>query len=586
MNTLRLRLPAAVLAVIATGLLGGAAAQASQARSTVAAATDTITVSARSNPGESGLVVVDINATSDITSLTAHITDLNSTTDKVTVTGFTLVFGTKSIGTWAAQSPIPVGSGVGELTYGTYDIYIDAADQGGTSVSFVHAGMLKFLIEPVLTLAANPLSVDFDHRDVTFSGQLTGIDPDGNPTTVASGQTVDITGTNDSTTATTDGSGNFQTVHTVTAASYTATLEPGDPTVNSPLAVAGPVTLTVNRDTPHIQAHLAKLNVKYGATDTVTGTLTYQSGSSELPLPGAAVTVTNLSLPSQVAHSTTRTDGRFTITLPKQTRTSVWQITTGNTLFFNRASFNLPLLHVALPTAIRRLSMRLDRFAVLHVKGCVVFTDPADQSRQPSTPIRIEYSAHKTGPWTLLGKMFPSSVSSGYCPGVLTWRHSFRVKLANAYYRARVISTPDLQAAVSAPLHRWKYLTRIRSLTVSSRHVPHGGRLTVSGRLQQHVGTWKPYAHRIVLIVLRPAGQRQWFWIKKVRTRSTGRFSSTFTDPTSATWSAVYQGDKTHFAGGGRLIFVSTSVVMAGEAGHWLKFAGPQAHRLPGGSLP
>jgi hypothetical protein len=48
MNTLRLRLPAAVLAVIATGLLGGAAAQASQARSTVAAATDTITVSARS----------------------------------------------------------------------------------------------------------------------------------------------------------------------------------------------------------------------------------------------------------------------------------------------------------------------------------------------------------------------------------------------------------------------------------------------------------------------------------------------------------------------------------------------------------
>jgi hypothetical protein len=186
----------------------------------------------------------------------------------------------------------------------------------------------------------------------------------------------------------------------------------------------------------------------------------------------------------------------------------------------------------------------------------------------------------------LLGKMFPSSVSSGYCPGVLTWRHSFRVKLANAYYRARVISTPDLQAAVSAPLHRWKYLTRIRSLTVSSRHVPHGGRLTVSGRLQQHVGTWKPYAHRIVLIVLRPAGQRQWFWIKKVRTRSTGRFSSTFTDPTSATWSAVYQGDKTHFAGGGRLIFVSTSVVMAGEAGHWLKFAGPQPHRLPGGSLP
>ena len=89
MNTFRLRFPAAVLAVIATGLLGTPAAHASPARPIATAATDTITVSARSNPGESGLVVVDISATSDITSLTAHITDMTSTTDKVTVTGFT-----------------------------------------------------------------------------------------------------------------------------------------------------------------------------------------------------------------------------------------------------------------------------------------------------------------------------------------------------------------------------------------------------------------------------------------------------------------------------------------------------------------
>jgi hypothetical protein len=49
-----------------------------------------------------------------------------------------------------------------------------------------------------------------------------------------------------------------------------------------------------------------------------------------------------------------------------------------------------------------------------------------------------------------------------------------------------------------------------------------------------------------VLIILRPHGSGTWYWIAKSRTNSAGRFSATFTDPVSATWSAEYTGNSTH----------------------------------------
>ncbi|HEX9031765.1 MAG TPA: hypothetical protein VF834_07940, partial [Streptosporangiaceae bacterium] len=73
-----------------------------------------------------------------------------------------------------------------------------------------------------------------------------------------------------------------------------------------------------------------------------------------------------------------------------------------------------------------------------------------------------------------------------------------------------------------------------------------------------------------------PKGSTMWFWIVKVLTNSTGHFTATFKDPVSATWSADYLGDSTHYASGGRLVYVSVSAGL------------PGALRLPllGGPLP
>jgi len=45
----------------------------------------------------------------------------------------------------------------------------------------------------------------------------------------------------------------------------------------------------------------------------------------------------------------------------------------------------------------------------------------------------------------------------------------------------------------------------------------------------------------------------------KVNTNASGYFTSTFTDPVSASWSADYNGNATHFGSGGAVYYVPIS---------------------------
>jgi hypothetical protein len=80
---------------------------------------------------------------------------------------------------------------------------------------------------------------------------------------------------------------------------------------------------------------------------------------------------------------------------------------------------------------------------------------------------------------------------------------------------------------------------------VSARVVNAGHDLTVKGQLQYWNSGWHDYRNQQILILLRPKGSGTWYWIVKVRTNSSGHFSATFTDPTSATWGASYDGSRT-----------------------------------------
>ena len=119
--------------------------------------------------------------------------------------------------------------------------------------------------------------------------------------------------------------------------------------------------------------------------------------------------------------------------------------------------------------------------------------------------------------------------------------------------------TPDNQSASGKPVLLWKYVTRIIALHVSPGTVHKGGKLTVSGRLQTYNGGWRNFARQQIMVILKPKGSTIWYWMVKVNTNASGYFTSTFTDPVSATWSADYNGNATHFGSGGAVYYVPIS---------------------------
>ena len=116
----------------------------------------------------------------------------------------------------------------------------------------------------------------------------------------------------------------------------------------------------------------------------------------------------------------------------------------------------------------------------------------------------------------------------------------------------------SFQPAGSTSVHLSKYVTRIISVGVSPRSVAHGGRMTVHGRLQQYKdGRWHDFAHQQVLIVVKPKGSKVWYWVRKVKTNSSGYFTSRFVDPVSGDWTAAYDGGRSDFASSGSIHYVT-----------------------------
>ena len=76
-----------------------------------------------------------------------------------------------------------------------------------------------------------------------------------------------------------------------------------------------------------------------------------------------------------------------------------------------------------------------------------------------------------------------------------------------------------------------------------------GGKLTISGMLQYYYSGWHNYSGQTIWIDLRPKGNATWYWLVKVKTNSKGQFSATFTDPVSATWQAVFEGNNNNGVG-------------------------------------
>jgi hypothetical protein len=530
---------AAVAAVVTIVSVPGAAG---------ADTSDVITIDGVTSPAANpGLLTIEVNSSTPITSLSAEIEDGSTQLLSLPFTDFELTggsnTGTNLNSTWTLTSPITQT----ELPLGSYTVAVSAADSGGGSVLGPSTGTLNFLAQPALTFSWGKVTVSGDTETLAYSGTVSAVDPDGQSAPV-NGATVSGSYTNQSSqvvpvSSVTDASGGF-----------TGTITDPNPNISQPFVLSVPATATMAGGSEieelfgggagtSIAASLGAVN--RGSAATLSGTLSYQYAGVTYPAASESLTIASSEAGFTPVTVSADGSGHFTYTTTAQTGDSVWTITFAGNDYLAGTQATLPLT-VNQPTSIAHFTAGLSAFGVLSLKACV--------STPLATRLTYVYSASAHGPWRTLGTVAPGTDSA--CTGTMVgFPHRFTVPLANGYYQARFASVPGAQASASGVLHEWKHLTRITGFKVSPTSVSKGGTVTVTGRLWVKSGTWKPLAHRRVAIYFE-YNNTIYVYVKEMTSNSTGRFSGRYRVEVTAPWIAQYNGDSTHFASDSAVITV------------------------------
>jgi len=553
-----MRLRSCLTAVIAlsatmltTFLVAGAASAAANITITQAGPTD-------SDPYVLTVVADDANNL-QLTSMTAY---LSSGATSVTVSNLQYVSGPASAQTWTATAPVPQA----DLPPGTYTVTVDAVDADESDTGLAAPAPFSFSWTTNVTATATPSVLTYNETTTTISGQVTGDVPGSSyPEPVGlAGVPVYVNLVNgdagpwDEQIGTTESDGSFSGSvqlpsadgeYTVTVGA-TATMDAGGTSLATTWE-ADAVELTGVTVTPQ--------DFTYGANGvaTVTGTLDYQdSVTGWQPLAGETIVMD--AGPSDVQYITSNAKGQFTWTFTPDTDGTGWSIEAGggNLLGVAQASGTV---FDAVPVSLSSFSATLSPEAEVTAHACAVVSAPGFTA--PQSYLDVQYASKPGGPWTYLGRVhLDQSQAPSSCAGSTRsyFSGTVRARLASAYYRVFLPGSTSFQAHGSMSVHLSKYLTRIISVSVSPRSVAHGGRMTVHGRLQQYKdGRWRDFAHQQVLIVVKPKGSKVWYWLRKVKTNSSGYFSSRFVDPVSGDWTAAYDGSRTDFASSGSIHYVT-----------------------------
>lgn len=567
----------AVLAVcVPTAVVAGAAvAPASAAPVTgQAAATGSIVIDAVSSPlTESGLLSIQAEATTAITSLDVNIYSGSTLELNVPASDFALTSGSTEDGIWTVTSPITQA----ELPLGTYQVTVDATDSGGDSVTGAAApGSFFFGLDPTVTLSASVTTLSFSQQSATFTGQVTAYYPDGSVQPVT-GQQVAIDGADgDSYTATTDSSGDYS----VTAApavysdanlaeSFTASVAASS-SIQS--ASSASVDLAAEIDPVQVTVSLSSSVAKFGAPVTLSGTAMYQAGGIWLDLADTTIDVTGSDYYSAASvgpiTATTDASGDFSVALPAQP-TTTWTANPAPSGYLSTTSQpgsalpNSALLTVSLPTEVKSLDLKYNPLGDLTASGCLALSAAvasfADLTPPSGAPLSLQYAASRQGPWHTLGAL---GTSGAGCSEGTKFRTTFDSAPVSAYFRVSFGGQLFYQPTVGQSVHAATTPTRISGFSATPTSVSRHGRITVSGDLERKTSHgWTGLGGARITIYLEPAGGTSWYWIKKLNVSSSGKFRVTFaaSSVVSAHWTAGYAGDSSHLQCQSRIVYVSVS---------------------------
>jgi hypothetical protein len=542
-----------VLAALLAGTAGiGAAA------STASADTTAIVFSGINEIPSGGQMNVQLLSPTPINSMTIHLYSGSDDVLDLPLSDFTdeSAFSADEDQSYELTDP---ATALGSLPLGTYTATGDATDTGGDSVTAqAISGSFAFLAGTTITIGPASVYTTYPDEPVTISGQLSIQDPFASSPSGFARQTVTITeyGTSPATYTTTtasDGTYTLQVPGTpldLYEASFgaTATSRAANP--------SGVVEDYGQAATTQLTATVSPATADYGHTQSIGGTLTYQSGSQWLPAP-AGVTVTFAQEGgSKNVTATTQAGGTFSATLPTVPGTTTWLVNSeqdNNSNPFLQSAETQVNGTVLLPAAITRFTAKLSKYGVVTVTGCLA-TTAAGQSVSDHPNVEIQYTIDPGGPWRKLGSVGTGNMNG--CAGAAIDAGG-QAPSNYAYYRATFTGDSVLEPATSNASLAWLYATRFSPFKVSPRSVTSGKKFTVSGTLQYFYSHWRGYGHQRVRIIFSP-NKKTWYSYGWVTTSSKGTFSKSIADRYgTGYWTVLYYGNNTHLVAGTTIIKVT-----------------------------
>jgi hypothetical protein len=419
---------------LSVGIACAAATLALAAPAGAQAASGTVVIVSAGLNVNSGALTVTAQATSSITTISVEIVSQSTASDALTVTSFTPPADLTD-GTWTAT----VTSA--ELAPGAYYLNVAAADQDGDSATATDIGAVDWFGTAEPTLTASTGTISYGNNMVTLSGTVSYSAPGGAAPQPDPGVMLNLYSDYGSVAATlgpTAADGTFSQSVALTPGMYYA--EPTGLT-DTFIGASTDVTESATPDPVRMTARETPYKSDYGQKVTVSGTLTYQSGSKWLPLAGQPVTV---GLPLVGGQATTNAAGVFTFVI-KAVEGGQWTAysyadSAESGLLTFPSTENTGYLKVA--ELVKFHWFRAARRPRRHVSvaGCIAAADYGLSQGEPGPRVDIQYRTRTSGAWHNLGRIAlePGSiVNSCNVENADIYFHStFATRASKAYYRA------------------------------------------------------------------------------------------------------------------------------------------------------
>ncbi|MFD8716603.1 hypothetical protein ACFV2H_00880 [Streptomyces sp. NPDC059629] len=501
---------------------------------------------------EPGLVFVTAHSDSPLTRITAHFYPLDApdgAPEAGSTEDFTQYSGQDArSGVWRA--PVHLA----EL--GDYRVSVDLQDASGATVTgALSPHPLKYrTIVTINGLTATPSVPDYLHQQVSVSGTVVARDPrDPDTPAPAAGTPVDVvadTGLGRTTvTATAGADGRFTAAYVPTEQSFRL--------FAAPLASSsypGAIDLSTYPDQwlhttqapVRFSASTHALNLKQGATGTVTGHAEIQTTAGWQPLPNTAIALEDS--PVVAGQTTTDSQGNYTLHVSSESPAPNAELVAGNSgMPFQQEATEPFSLHVAYTTHTG-LSADLNDDGSLTTDGYVYYEDP--DAKWPAKPtVTLQYSKDGRTGWKNASTV-PLPIRHNKPLTLETFARTLTAPDTDAYWRARFDGNPDLGTSTTKPVHLYRYATRITGFHASPDPVRKGQPISFGGTLQYKKGsTWKPLTDDAwPTLYFKPRGSSTYHYVCELDTDKKGHLIGMAAAKQDGTWAlAVSRETGDHF---------------------------------------